>query len=690
MIALLITGIFCSAQPMLAAEAPRGSEALSNLSALPLFRAQTALVGTDSHDVTAGNNDGFDSLYSYLYKQGGEYVLFDEEGPGCVYVIRTIGHKGNLKVYLDGGETPVLTIPFLDLNKGARPPFLKPFVGWEEETHGSSWSYVPIPFAASCKLTTDEMEKPHFYNIFAHKYTPGTAVGSFVPDQKLDDAARVWQFPDKSWAPGETKKSGAKLALKPGEVGELLQRSGNGVVWSLRMRVADKDNLSARHLWLRGYWDELTLPAVDTPASSFFALGCPRALEGLAQADPAQFSTDKYVAGATRPQSLFVGQTGDGWLYCNFPMPFWKSARLEVLNTSLSDTVELEYEVVSSEQPYPMAAGYFHALWREERPVAPGEDYTVVSIGGRGHYVGCVLTMSSVYRDMPNQKDSYRGHLEGDARYYIDGNRTPLVASTGTEEYFNWGWYDLLKHDSVFAYATHGYPLHVAPRQDHSVMYRFHVGDVVPFQREFHFDLEHGPFCDWPAQYSGVAFLYRRSGIGLEFADELDIGDAASESAHTLACEGVVRMERRTLPYEGQYQQFQPQDTSSDRDGVVEDTGHVWDKQSSFRMSLAADNIGVKLRRRGYYGVGSEGDLGPKRKNPIFTPAQRVTVQVDGETVADWYVPAGHARDTWRDTEFEIPARYTQGKEQITVTLIAKNKTQWDAYTYWAFCYKAK
>src|SRR5690606_16034106 len=75
---------------------------LESADALPLAREGVWLAGTDSHDVTGDNDDGFNAAYSYLYKDGDEWVLFEEEGPGCVYVVRTIRHKGDLRVYLDG------------------------------------------------------------------------------------------------------------------------------------------------------------------------------------------------------------------------------------------------------------------------------------------------------------------------------------------------------------------------------------------------------------------------------------------------------------------------------------------------------------------------------------------------------------------------------------------------------------
>lgn len=95
----------------------------------------------------------------------------------------------------------------------------------------------------------------------------------------------------------------------------------------------------------------------------------------------------------------------------------------------------------------------------------------------------------------------------------------------------------------------------------------------------------------------------------------------------------------------------------------------------------------MKLRRRSYYGFGAKVPEERAEPGSIMTVAQRVAVAVDGKPAGDWYVPIGHARDTWRDTEFEIPAKLTQGKERVTITLTAKNGTEWDEYTYWVYSY---
>ena len=654
---------------------------------LPLARTGVWLSGSDSHDVTGDNDDGFNAAYSYLYKDGDEWVLFVEDGPGCVYVIRTIKHNGDLRIYLDGAETPSYTIPFKDLYAGKKSPFVPPFVADEDAAHGSSWSYVPIPFARGCKLTTTEMEKPHFLNIFAHKFAAGTEVKSFDPARDLSDAAAWWSNPDRRPEAEESNDTGT-LSIGPTGSVALLNVQGAGTITGLRLRFKDGGIQPAADLVLRAYWDGREAPHIDSPVGTFFALGCPRAVKALTSPDLQPFDTERYVAGTVRPESLYVGQDKDGWLYCTFPMPYWKSARVELLNVSATETFEVEYSLTQSHKPYPESACYFNAQWRSEEPLRDGEDYCVLDARGRGHYVGCVMTFSSVHFSRPDNKMVHRGYLEGDARYYTDGNRSPFVACTGTEEYFNWGWYDMKPMDAVFTYPTHGYPLHLRCREDYSVMYRFHVGEIAPYYRSFRFDLEHGPNGRIPAHYSGTAFFYQRDEPALTLTDELDIGNNASEEAHSYKCDSASEEVVHVLPYEGSYQLTLQDNAPRDRDHAFKDSGRVWTGACTFTVKTAPENAGVKLRRRSYYGFGAKGGLGGGRPEPVLTPEQRVRVSVDGEDAGTWRIPAGHARDTWRDTEFEIPARLTKGKERLSIVLAADNGSAWDDYTYWVYSYR--
>jgi Protein of unknown function (DUF2961) len=226
-----------------------------------------------------------------------------------------------------------------------------------------------------------------------------------------------------------------------------------------------------------------------------------------------------------------VGTTKDG-LYNFFPMPFFKSARIELVNESDTPLSDVGVTVNTVAGAPPPSSAHFHAQWREENPTRPYHDYTVLETRGHGHYVGAVLIMSSIDYDPTKRHEVQRWYLEGDARFCMDDKRTFVNGSTGTEDYVMGGWYDLGTMDKVFSFPANGYPVHDIDSQDHTVMYRFQLSDLVPYYRSFRFALEHGPEGNIPTDYSGTAFYYQVDTPSLELTDQLTMSDSQSEQSH--------------------------------------------------------------------------------------------------------------------------------------------------------------
>jgi hypothetical protein len=63
----------------------RGENALEYFDYLPYLKEGVQAKQVSSHDRGGGNIDGLLGIHSFLYKSNGEFVIFDEEGPGCVY-----------------------------------------------------------------------------------------------------------------------------------------------------------------------------------------------------------------------------------------------------------------------------------------------------------------------------------------------------------------------------------------------------------------------------------------------------------------------------------------------------------------------------------------------------------------------------------------------------------------------------
>src|SRR5438132_168585 len=83
------------------------------------------------------------------------------------------------------------------------------------------------------------------------------------------------------------------------------------------------------------------------------------------------------------------------------------------------------------------------------------------------------------------------------------GGRKKGGNGTGTEDYFNSGWY--------FDHGPVSQPLHGAVKKSDTEVsaYRFHLNDAVPFQRELRAAIEHGGASDTHDEdYATVAFWY--------------------------------------------------------------------------------------------------------------------------------------------------------------------------------------
>lgn len=235
-------------------------------------------------------------------------------------------------------------------------------------------------------------------------------------------------------------------------------------------------NCFGREVVLRIYWDGEENPSVECPVADFFGSGF----------------------GYTDFASVLMGMTSGG-LYCNFPMPFAKSARLELCNDSDQDlAAEYYYHVIWKELKKPLeGVGYFHAQWRQEKNVPAGyqKPYTILEANGRGHFLGVSLSVQS--KDLT--------FLEGDDIFLVDGDEGLTVRGTSTEDYFDGGWY--------FRTGTFVGPYHGVIRKEQGKdevrvsAYRFHMDYPIPFRKSLVFEIQGA--CVYPADYSSVAYWYQ-------------------------------------------------------------------------------------------------------------------------------------------------------------------------------------
>jgi len=570
----------------------------------------------------AGGNADWDW---WLYRDArGEWVLFETDGPGCIHNFVQHRYPSSetpvFRFYFDGEEEPRHFMTPADF--GDKPPFIRPladkFVGDDIPPRGRGpiWivrSFVPLPFKKSCRITSSVRLEGHLKengeggwgHVIYHRYTG---------DQT---------FPDMPKSPN-AKTFLCEAIISSGDEKVLFEHAGAASIvdWRLRLSPANVDDL-----WIRITWDDTAQPAVWSPIGAFFGNEFGN--------HPVGFLTH--------------GQSADGTYYFRLPMPFWKSARIELCNKSKDTNVSLESQILLG-QAYPEElCGYFRAT--EYYPVTEavfGQDTVIGSAVGRGHIVAATLTA----RTVSNQYVS----CEGDVRLHLDGNMTPQIESDGSESHacYGWGFVYPPQQNPFSGYDGSSHPLYEFSET------RVHVGDIIPFQTGFRFCLEAGSCNDEPMRHSGVVLYYGRNEAGMTLTDTLDIGNKQSEDVHQYRAEKVIWRGELESRYEDGFST------------PLADCGIAHTGFSEFTVAISPDNKGVRLRRR----------------SDQLHGRQQARVFVDGIPVTErtWYHPDSNTHRRWLEDEFEIPSHYTVNKKGARIRIEHLDQAPgWTEFYYWIF-----
>lgn len=460
---------------------PYGLQLLAHFELLPIFR-DTRCFQDASYDPSGGNGDAG----HYFRQEGNRSILCDIKGPGCVYRFWSANAAGHLKIFFDGETTPRIDCPMQDLFLGKVAPFVAPLVGHKS---GGWYCYFPMPFAKRCRMEVTDPGSM-YYHVQYQRFPDNRAVATFTRQLSQSDEKALgmvlaqWssngENPITAWTPAlpdyrsSTKSIGSVVSLPAGQTRLLGNLVGPGVVKALRLALVPADRVTLRQTLLRVYWDGATKPAIEAPVGDFFGVG--------------------FGDHRVRSQPMAMLESG---YQCFWPMPFARSARFELVNLSKIDLSAVAYGIESQHLATPLAdAGYFHAQWHRETTVS-GQHFHILEVKGRGHYVG-------EHTDM--QGDRGIGFLEGDEKFYVDGETFPSIHGTGTEDFYTGGWY--------FDEGPFNLPFHGCTVKEDLISrvsaYRYQITDCVPFQHDLKVDIEHGGTNDYPgADYSCVAYWYQ-------------------------------------------------------------------------------------------------------------------------------------------------------------------------------------
>ena len=253
-----------------------------------------------------------------------------------------------------------------------------------------------------------------------------------------------------------------------------------------------------------------------------------------------------------------------------------------------------------------------------------------------------------------------RWHLEGDERIYVDDNLSPIIQGTGTEDFYNGGWY--FGHGK-FTTPLAGYTaVRVKDNVESSSYYRFLLGDAIPFRKNIHVFIEHGAVNDITEDAWLLAFYYHQPKIRMELTDELDVGNLESEEEHQYMIEEETWQGVIENTFEGVNNQE-----------IITDDGRAHKGFSQFVMKIDPENEGVILRRRFDQLIGN----------------QKANVFVDNQFVGTWYKAGKNIHHTWREEDIFIPAEFTKGKEEISIKIVfLASDDEWSEFYYIVYSLK--
>lgn len=475
---------------------------LKQIDKLPEYRTSQIVEQISSYDRTGNNNDGFEGTYSYIRKENGHLVIADLQGSGVVNRIWTpTPTNDTLLFYFDGEKNPRLKICFMDLFSEKKYPFLKPICGNEV---GGYYCYIPIPYKKSLRIVFAG-EKILFHQI-QYRNLPGVNVeswvGNFSEDDKklLDDVCKLWgdisPTVDNYTAglSSNIKTEEKTITLHPGDETTFFESNKGGRIVGMEIDGGVAFEGLYKDVLLSADWDHEKIEAIYAPLVDFFG----------------------YAYGKGAMRSILMGQKSN-INYSYFPMPFDKSAKIKLVykkrDGEPQSPISVKTKVFYNENKRDEKnEGKFYSVWRREKP-ENGKFYEFLSTKGKGHYVGTIHHAQGLRPGMTL-------FFEGDDSTYVDGKMR--LHGTGSEDYYNGGWYALLdRWDRGISLPIHGsldYSLPMARTGG----YRFFLTDKMSFEKEIYHGMEHGPERnEFPVDYTSVAFFYSENAL-LERMDPTD------------------------------------------------------------------------------------------------------------------------------------------------------------------------
>jgi len=260
-----------------------------------------------------------------------------------------------------------------------------------------------------------------------------------------------------------------------------------------------------RECLLKITYDGASYPSVLVPLGDFFGLG--------------HSIVNSYQSFLFSASTALNNRFNQGCaLNCYAQMPFRERCKIELVNEANQGHGQYFYiDYETYDEPLSDDELYFHAEFRRENPfggwaheimvntheanvanlekTAWDNNYVILNTTGRGHYIGCNLSVT-------NFQGTWWG--EGDDMIWVDGYKWPPdLHGTGSEDYLNQAW-GMQKN----AFMRNGSSIHEADTGGYQTSYVHHIENPVAFEKSVKVTIEHGHGNHLCNEMSSVAYWY--------------------------------------------------------------------------------------------------------------------------------------------------------------------------------------
>jgi hypothetical protein len=384
---------------------------------------------------------------------------------------------------------PAFSIKYTDLFSNKVYPFVEPLCGNEL---GGFYCYLPIPFQTHCKIVC-RAKQTQFHQIQYRLYPEGTTVKKFstslneAEKTALKKIANLWNNKQQSIKnfyeqDNNVITSSKTISLLPGETKTIFNTQQGGRILEIVFDNAVAFEGLQKLVDIKITWDDEKIPAVYCPIADFFG----------------------YAFGKSSMQALLMG-TQQNKNYCYLPMPFDKMARIELVyrKNDSKENGHLQIKTIilyANQKRDSKTEGKLYACWNSNTLPAYKPAHVFLNTKGRGHYIGSLLQAQGMQPGM-----TY--FFEGDDS--TAGDNVSRMHGTGSEDYFNGGWYALPdRWDRKMSLPLHG-ALDYSLPFCRTGAYRFYMSDKISFEKSIFQSIEHGPKNNRiPVNYTSLAFYY--------------------------------------------------------------------------------------------------------------------------------------------------------------------------------------